>query len=45
MLFMSPKEPKEPKEKSGENQSTIDKRDNKIYDLLQFQKDHAEYKG
>jgi hypothetical protein len=43
MLFISPKKPVEPKEKSGENQSTIDKRDNKIYDLLQFQKDYTEY--
>ena len=43
MLFMAPKEPQAPKAKSGENQSIIDRRDNKIYDLIQLQKDQEQY--
>jgi len=43
MLFMAPKEPQVPQPKSGENQSIIDTRDNKIYDLIQLQKDQEQY--
>ena len=43
MLFMAPKQPQAPQAKSGENQSIIDRRDNKIYDLIQLQKDQEQY--
>lgn len=43
MILMSPKEPQAPQAKSGENQSLVDRRDNKIYDLIQLQKDQEQY--
>ena len=43
MLFMGPKEPQKPQPKASEDQPIIEKRDNKIYDLIQLQKDQEQY--
>lgn len=43
MLFLAPQQPQEPKAKAKEDQSVIDLRDNKIYDLIQLQKDQEQY--